>query len=777
MDRQRGAVRVEHFRIRSRAMRRSQAYRVLALCWFIGACAPAATTPPAAPKAAQAQPPADPLYVKLGALPPAQSVLEALPESLRAAVDAALDRADDTTRRALLDPESRLVTLRPLLHLAAGGNETRAYVALCSSNAAADELVQLSVDAKLASSPETIDNYSSIVNEIGRRAAGQLLNAYHREVAPGVRRSVETVGEIAGAASIIDDHELELAAIDALATLADSPVVRLRRLRLLSQLLRVEEGRRSLKEDKVLSSSERGEATRWLDAAERLRGGVGKSADLTDRIEVARAALVLARPRDAQTALGRRDATDSLDLRVATTRARIATGDGPCPELQRELANAPLCRRAWSDFRKSLAFTELAPAWAANRGRDGMAVDTFLGLVDVTALLYGFDAAAGGATAESYAATLADLEQRAAETSAVSAHLGAVSLMARTLRLAFSASLNATDSLAAIAPEERSKLLASADTLARTQPPEPFNQSAVLAVTGVLAQVEDGSVPLAALSGKVESELQLPFGALTLWNSVASGDVETFKREQNYFGAIAQNAELPSLERSRWLLLWAEAEHHLAPTERTQATLSALASKLTGNDVPLDLRLRAALNLAGLAARTSNWDGALESIRPVADIPHGSVRTRQEQELLIVATAYRAVLEAKKDPSQLEQRALELESLLRNVSAAAAASPALQAWMALWRGELESDRQAQKCGKNTGCLQRARRALGIDPTLLAKAVGARSAALLQRGVLAIGGVQVEFHYQTGRLIPVVSVDASFLHTTMPALSPATTPKH
>src|SRR5690606_17005371 len=58
---------------------------------------------------------------------------------------------------------------------------------------------------------------------------------------------------------------------------------------------------------------------------------------------------------------------------------------------------------------------------------------------------------------------------------------------------------------------------------------------------------------------------------------------------------------------------------------------------------------------------------------------------------------------------------------------------------------------------------------------LDKALGPQMANLLRHGVLPVGGVELEFRYRGGRLVPQVSVEPAFLLVHMPQLDSATQP--
>jgi hypothetical protein len=449
---------------------------------------------------------------------------------------------------------------------------------------------------------------------------------------------------------------------------------------------------------------------------------------------------------------------------------RATLQDAPCPGLRRELANPEVCHAAWKEFRVSPQFKALEDAWKSGSGRERSSVDAYLGLVHVTALLQGFDESAGEATPESVKKTLRAIESVAGEAAPLGPHYAGVSLMARALGDTFAASVDAKAGTLGFDAGKRKQLIAAAGQLAANVSSEPFNQAAVLAVSGVLAQLEDTSKELKLLQGKLPSSLQATHGSLAIWNQLASHDAASFKSSLQYYGEIAKNQELPAYERSRWLLSWGEAEYLLTPNEHNENTLRALCEKLKSPSVAMELRLRSALTLAGLAARKQQYQTAVTALAEVAGAARSSVQTRQEQELLIVAVGYHQVLLALADPSKARDSARNLSGLLTNINNAGAASALVQLWLALWRGELEAVLGKQQCAGNVACEKRADKARGIDRKLLVQNVGSRTASMLDLNFLPVGGVQVEFQYQNGRLTPIVNLDTAFVAVHVPALN-------
>ncbi len=273
------------------------------------------------------------------------------------------------------------------------------------------------------------------------------------------------------------------------------------------------------------------------------------------------------------------------------------------------------------------------------------------------------------------------------------------------------------------------------------------------------------------LSDRIRPEWRITHASLLLWNLLASGSTREFVNQKDLLGRAAQTSGEASYARSRWVILWAEAEAHLEPSEKTFTIVNELAERLKGNDVPLDLRLRTALDVAGLKARQGDLAGAIEVLAPlVANTPRGSVATRLDQELLIAASGYALILQALNTQGEERLKRIdELGQLLNSVAKAAAAPPVLMMWMVLWKGELDALVAKSACAGNLACEQRASKARGIGTAQFEKVIGSRMAAMLRRGVLPVGGVELELRYRGGRLLPQVDVDPALLLVHMPTL--------
>src|SRR5690606_30922901 len=116
-----------------------------------------------------------------------------------------------------------------------------------------------------------------------------------------------------------------------------------------------------------------------------------------------------------------------------------------------------------------------------------------------------------------------------------------------------------------------------------------------------------------------------------------------------------------------------------------------------------------------------------------------------------------------------------LSQLLESVTKASAAPPAVAHWLGAWKVELERRVALDACKGERACEQQVKRPGLPSKATLDKALGPQMANLLRHGVLPVGGVELEFRYRGGRLVPQVSVEPAFLLVHMPQLDSATQP--
>lgn len=745
-------------------MRQIVQFSALGVLAILGGCtAPTAKAPktpePAKQEQKQASKPevaqADELYERLTQQPPGEAVLAALPADVRSGMDSRVQQLTVDERRALLDPAQPYAYQRPLLHLVAGGDLIGAYSALFSSSATADELV----DARYESGQ--FDDLPPVVTEVAKRAARQVLVRRTADLAPGVARKKEILGEVAAAAEFLGDDAIYVAALGALEREFPEQQWAFMRAGALARSLQAEAARAIMPSGAEVDAAMARSAEVLIRAADQVSKPV-QSAD--DAVLHARAQLTLDREQDALKVLSPYE-TQAPHLGVTTAKMRALAGTGPCPAVRTPLGNGIVCRAAWQAFLVPERASELQRAWDSNAGRDAEAVDVWLGLSHVVPMMYGLQDNADQAFEH-----LRGLSQGAKAAFEVGAQYRGIELFADTLEKALGA--NTTGNVVGEIPKPaRKQLIERARSLNASQPNDSWSQAATLATVAVTAPFDDSRPLLLQMNDSIRAEWRITHGSLLLWNILAGGDVKGFVENKGVLGRAAQSSAEGSYERSRWVVLWAEAEAHLEPGPRSEGIVSELANRLNSDQAPLDLRLRTGIDSAGLLARRGDFLKAAEVLGPlVAGTPRNAVSTRHEQELLVTAMGYEHVLRALSTTGEEQGRHVAaLDSLIASVSRASAAPPALTAWLAAWRAELERHVRAAACGSNQDCVRKAKSASQLPKGALDSKLGPQMANLLRRGVLPIGGVALEFRYRAGRLSPQVDVDPAFLLVHMPPL--------
>lgn len=745
-------------------MRQIVQFSALGMMAILGGCTTPTAKAPKTPEPAKQEPQeaagaevakADELYERLTQQSRGEAVLAALPADVRTGMDSRVQQLAADERRALLDPTQPYAYQRPLLHLVAGGDLIGAYSALFSSSATADELVEARYESG------HFDDLPPVVTEVAKRAARQVLMRRTAELAPGVTRKKEILGEVAAAAEFLGDDAIYIAALGALEKEFPEQQWAFMRAGALARGLQAEAARATMPSGEQVDAALARSAEALIRAAEQVSKPV-QSAD--EAVQHARAQLTLDREQDALNVLSPY-ATQTAHLGVTTAQMRALAGTGPCPAVRTPLGNGIVCRAAWRAFLAPERVGELQRAWDSNSGRDAEAVDVWLGLSHVVPMMYGLQD-----NAEQAIEHLRGLSQGAKAAFEVGPQYRGIELFADTLEQAVGA--NTTGNAAGEIPKPaRKQLIERARALNTAQPNDGWSQAATLATVAVTAPFDDSRPLLLQMNDSIRAEWRITHGSLLLWNILAGGDVKGFVGNKGVLGRAAQSSAEGSYERSRWVVLWAEAEAHLEPGPRSEGIVTELASRLNSDQAPLDLRLRTAIDSAGLLARQGEFLRAAEALGPlVAGIPRQAVSSRHEQELLVTATGYEHVLRALSTTGEEQGRHVgALDNLLASVSRASAAPPALTVWLAAWRAELERHVRAGACGPNQECVKKAKAVNQLPKGALDSKLGPQMANLLRRGVLPIGGVALEFRYRAGRLIPQVDVDPAFLLVHMPPL--------
>lgn len=746
------------------------------------------SAPAGAPKLTDA----DQLHRLLSAVSPAAPVLDALPPPVRQELERQSNALSPEQRQLLLAAADPIVARRPLLYVAAGGNDLQITQLLFSSSAGSSEVVAL-----LGERGDQVGLVAAC-NDIGRRAAQQLLRARAVDLAPGVERKAEHLQQVALAARLLERIDIERLALKLLAAESERPLewelglAELEARALNPELARLHLVRFSAALELAASESAdpnspaslarvaqavqlRGAepaARALIAAADVAKKSNAQLSSVEARVDAARAALELGLPDRASALLADDRAQLGKHLAYTTTYARALTQGNACPHVWPTLVNERLCRQAWAEALPKISAATLDSAWASGLGRDAWAVESYLGFAYVVPMQYGLDRAGKDEGAVNLGATFATLASRAEEAAPLGADFSAMALVARSLGAAVSA-LNAHPAEpAAIDKAQRSALLNAAAQLATTEA-TAWARSAALAVAAILVQQEPIAPVLDGLRTAELGSAKLTYGGLLLLDILADGDAARYDQHKALLGDLAVAMDASAFERSTWLFTWAEAEAHLVPGEASAGNLDRIAATLMRSTAPLELRMRATLDRAGLLARKGDLVGAAAMLEPVvSQTPRSAVSTAAEQELLVAATGYLLVLRGlHAQGDERTEYAKKLQAFLLDVTRANAAPPTLQMWLLMWSAELDALLQRAACGGRVACERKVDRQRGADPAKLSQALGARVSGLLAHGVVPVGGVQVEIRYQpSGHLTPEIQVSPAFLLAHVPPLA-------
>ncbi len=222
-----------------------------------------------------------------------------------------------------------------------------------------------------------------------------------------------------------------------------------------------------------------------------------------------------------------------------------------------------------------------------------------------------------------------------------------------------------------------------------------------------------------------------------------------------------QRLEPQSLAGSTLVLLLSEAANVIEPNADNRQTLEQVASGLDQPGVPRALRLRAALDLAGLYERTAQRERALQLLRKLVSTgatPPGAATLLDS----LVSSTLVLLDDGIHSPT-------ERLGAFRDVFRSGDYPPSVQTWKLRWESELEYRAAKGRCAKNARCEKR--EAARRDDSLAAIAAKTPpvTARLLARGVLTLGALEMSIDYHPGAgLKPLVRTDTLLLSLPMPA---------
>jgi len=742
----------------------------------LGACGRAAA-PPAAPAAApsaaaaRAAAPGEAerlaLAAALARLRPGD-VLGALPPSLRQEIDDALGRLRAVDREAVRAPAGALQA--PLLHLAAGGTEPSALLALATGGAAT-ALVELRLGAG-----RPLDGLAPSITALSSAAATRWLADAALELATPSGLTAERCAAIARAAEALDRADLRLLAARAALALGDTAERQLELARCAARELDVETARAALAAaERTLPPAPPGAAAPLAAARAELAAAelvVGSPVSSAPEALVARARglIALGRARDAAALLAPHRAAAERHLALAATLALAELGGTACPGLPRTNANLVACAGAWSEDRRVGPLGGLLEqAWADGGGRDRLAIEAYLGLVHVMPWLYSSFARTDTAPETALKRSLeavTDLEARAREAAQAEPRLAGLALFVELLRAGLeAAAARAEGARVVVSPAQRADLGRRAIALGPSAAGEPLAQAAILGVAAMLAQDDDPAPLLAALPETIDPRHRATRATLELWRAVAHDDAAAAERGRAGLQALLADPTAEG-DRSHLLLTLAEAEAALRGRATDYATLYQVATKLDDPALPRATRLRLVLDRAGALARTGRPAEAITVLVPFAE-PEIGPGTATEIDLAAMARAYLVVLRAREAKgNERAEYTAKLRGFAEQIEGQVAVGVGL--WHGLWLRELGAQVAAARCRGAPACLARVERARAAPASDVAAFVGAESARVVARGTVPLGAVTASFTYSVERgLEPRVNLDPLLLAVELP----------
>lgn len=689
----------------------------------------AAAAPPPKPPTAASKPAAPPvkspkerLLAALRTVERPDPVLDVLPASAIALLDARLKALSPEQREQLVAGD--LGQSMPLLHLKAGGGSGAALFVLATTSAPSQELPTAFQLVGQVSDADRL-RLVQLAHDLAQRAALHFLRDRVLDVSgasasqlPGLLSAVERA---ARGAERPDVARLALETWVA----AGAPLDVQQRLSDACAFDQDEKCVRELLANMPEAAPERARLTLLGQALARRE----------DRELIVRvwSLLQLGRYADAQRALLPLAPKAKSDLRVAAAFAVVAADGSTCPGLQPGIGSPALCADAIK-ARPGLssALADLDVAWQGGAGRDAASVEAYVGLAHIAPWVTELAVASDGATLErSFAQRYQALEKVLAQLPGEKP----LAVFAAALAAGVSAGLHVQHGQRPrLDSNQRQELYFAALGVEDAAPR--------LAVSAVLAADQ----PVLQLLPRVAPARLVPARAgLLAWEATGNPDPSVLDAAKVALVEQLGLASRGGTDSAAVVLLLAELDVAAAPSERSYAALAQVASQLIGQPLPPELALRAVLDAAGALERAGRTADALGVLTKAAEIdslpgPAGELLTLIRAEKLVLGW------DAKRDPDR-KQLAKALAAL-----PIGSAPPALGFVLSAW-GSSKVLRQGKRSPKEQ----------------LEERLGVRAAESMARGVLRGTRVslRVSYAFQSGvlpevtfepMLVPLVRAD-------------------
>jgi hypothetical protein len=753
-------------------MRRHRLFLAPFVLALLGACAgqPAPARSPTPKKSATEKPkePRQQLLEALRAIPRGDTPLNALGAPVRRELEAFVAKLSEPERAALAKANGPFARERPLLHWAAGGTSDEATYRLATGPRLAQDLLTM----RAASERRDVADLLPALQNVSKAAAARWLHDHAADVAIPDNVTLALLDRIDEVAESIERWDLvQLARELATEKDADSVDRFIALARARARELDTEGSKSALSRAEKIGASNEKQAARLERAAKAVAAAatvakLTRASDPAGRLTLARAHLDLGRAKDAALALAPDRAAAPGSLALAAALAEADLGGTLCPGIPSGVGNTLFCATAWThDPQVAPAVKMLEAAWKSGGGRDDRAIESYLALVHIAPWMYGAATGDDGSSAEAVQQKFLerlDAMRRAAEAaSSRSPHFRGALLFADAIGVGFRA---ATSKGARLEPKDRRALQERAAALAAELPNDALAQAGVLAVAALSFRDDDVEPLLAKLPAKVAAANFLPCQVMRLWVAASKKEPELARSASGEIAALLPELASDELDRARLVLLLAESDVALQGNERSYQVLEQVAKPLTGEEVPLELRLRAAIDYAGTRARAGKSNEGADLLERV--VTNARVTQSDEKSLGLIAGSYLYVLrarDAKKPADRAEYRdklvAMEHEPIGQDMP------DATRLWRGLWQKELDFLVDADRCKNLRPCLEKARRKQGDG---LSDAVaGSEVAKLVRRGVLPGGSLSLTFAFGSSGLEALVSVTPALLAVESP----------
>ncbi|MBI3204240.1 MAG: hypothetical protein HYZ29_22070 [Myxococcales bacterium] len=734
------------------------------------ACGTPASRPPETGRAPVAKPPEKPptkrqqLIRVLRSLERTSDPIAALSPALRSELREFVQQLGQAERTELAKRESPLARERPLLHLAVGGTSPDALYELGTGQRLAQDLLTV----RAGGGKSSFDDLPAAVRSLSDKCASTWLRDRAAEAASPTALTPELADRIDTAGQVLGRWDVVRLAREIAVELVPNDAARWAALaRVAAHELDLDATRGALAEAKKYPVGSRIQAGRIaraekaLAAATKIKQLEKTATDLPTRLELARALIDSRRLEDARKVLAPHLPEAAKHLGLAAALAEAELDNGLCPGLPLGMGTTFLCALSWKQHARTVSLSaELERAWQSGGGRDVRGIEAYLAIVQIAPWLYGTVGSPGVSQEElgkRFLERLASMQAAAKQAATSESHFTGAVLFADTISAGYDAVVKSQTKVPKAA---RADLTQRATSAIRAAPKDALSHAAVLAVAALAFRDEDVQPLLDLLPDDVETTNYMALQVLRLWTGTVKQNAALSRSAANELATLVPEYEADSLDRARLMLMLAESDAALQRTDKTSAVLEQVAKSLTGEGVPLELRLRAAIDYAGVRALSGKpEEGAqlLEQVVAKVLITHPDAKA-----LGLVASSYLFVLRARGTTGSERAEYREKFVKLASEPAFGKVSSATELWRALWLKELDFLVESDRCGALRPCAERAKQKRAAPLAGLDEAAGPEVAKLIRRGALPTGTLNLTFSFGASGLEGLVQVSPALL---------------